>query len=145
VGHDPWPTNVRTSTFYCSENCHLFLVLSWNLLVLWGFWTNRNQCFSNSSEEATKELVFVLRQVQLSALRPNLLTCIFLIGYPYPYHIQYYVTYISFFVWMKSYLHPLCCPSLVTVSWRYWVPYLWRGLWILAFPIGTFKDSNLSP
>jgi hypothetical protein len=33
----------------------------------------------------------------------------------------------------------------VTVSWRYWVPYLWRGLWTLAFPIGTFKDSNLSP
>ncbi len=105
--HDPWPTNVRTSTFYCtyycSENCHLFLVLSWNLLVLWGFWSNRNQWFSNSSEEATKELVFVRRQVQLSALRPNLLTCIFLIGYPHPYHIQYYVTYISFCVWMKSY------------------------------------------
>jgi hypothetical protein len=89
VVHDPWPTNVRTSTFYCtyycSENCHLFLVLSWNLLVLWGFWSNRNQWLSNYSEEATKELVFVLRQVQLSALRPNLLTCIFLIRYPHPY------------------------------------------------------------
>ncbi len=160
MGHDPWPAHVRTSTFYCtfycSENCHLFLVLSWNLLVLWGFWRNWNQWFSNSSEEASKELVFVLRQVQLSALGPNLLTHIFLIGYPHPYHIQYYVTYISFCVWMKSYpypfyalmkndLHPLCGPSLVTASWRYWVPYLWRGLWTLAFPIGIFKDSNLSP
>ncbi len=156
MGHDQWPTDVRTSTFYCtfycSENCHLFLVLSWNLLVLWGFWSNWNQWFSNSSEEATKELIFVLRQVQLSALRPNLLACIFT---PLSYPILC-VAYISFYVWMKSYpypfyalmksyLHPLCGPWHVTVSWRYWVPYLWRGLWTLAFPIGTFKDSNLSP